>query len=83
MTSDRTLGAGVYRLLAEEYRADAGARKTLIASGHPDSATLATDAKALAAHLAIAEAMLNTEWHSPRRFRWHWPWSKQFSTPAN
>jgi hypothetical protein len=75
MTTDHILGAGVYRLMAEEYRADIDHRRTLAAEGHPDPATHVADTAALAAHLAIAEAVLDTARPVPtrRRRRW-WPW---------
>jgi hypothetical protein len=75
MTTDHILGAGVYRLMAEEYRAGIADRHALAAEGHPDPATHATDTAVLAAHLAVAEAVLNTAPSAPARRRWRWwPW---------
>lgn len=75
MTTDHILGAGVYRLMAEEYRADITHRAALADDDHPTPATHATDAAVLATHLAIAEAVLNTAPSAPARRRWRWwPW---------
>ncbi len=73
MTSDRILGAGVYRLLAEGYRADIAEQKARVATDDTDQVTYATNIRTLATHAAIAEAVMSAAPTRRRRTWWHWP----------